>query len=250
MTTAGDITDFFDEIMPFSEAEEWDNSGLLVGSRHKKVKNVLTCLDITANTVREAKDIHADMIISHHPVIFEPLRSVPSESVVYKLIENNISALCCHTNADRSDCGTNTAAFELLETSLSLKKYEKLPSCGWKAFCSEISPDDLAKKLSEAFGVHVKYTDSGENITEIYFCSGAGGFLIDEINEKSSALVTGEIKHNILVEAENKGVSVFDCTHYSTEILFAEKTKKLLSERFADLSVKTSETGRDYIKTV
>lgn len=233
--------------MPFSSQEEWDNSGLLIGSMDNKVNAVLTCLDITSKAVEEADRIHASLIVSHHPVIFDPLKNISSESVVYKLIQGNISALCCHTNADKSEYGTNAAAYELMRDELKLGEKINLPDCGFTASCAEISPEQLSEKLSAIFNTKVRYNKTYGTINKIYFCSGSGGFLINDIKEEGAALITGDVKHNIFVDADNRTIPVFDCTHYATEIPFAEKTASLLLEKFPKLNVKISDYSKDYI---
>lgn len=257
MPNTGDIYDYLDEIMPFSKAEKWDNSGLLAGGYDCPVTKVLTCLDITNETVDEAVSMGAELIISHHPIIFEPLKRVLVGTPLYKLINNGITAICCHTNADIADCGTNGAAYELLRDILGLGERAVLEELfpdgtglGWICSCDKLSAKELAEKLGAAFKTSVRYTDGGNVIERIAFCSGSGGSLLDMISDRSTALVTGDVKHNVFVDAENRRISVFDCTHYSTEILFAEKLCRLLSERFPDLEVFASENGADYIRFV
>lgn len=109
--TCGDIADYMEEIAPSSLAEKWDNTGLLIGSRSNEVKRVLVCLDIGAAVVDEAAEVHAGMIISHHPVIFEGLKSIDTGSAkgrcIESLIKNCISVFCAHTNLDFADSGVN-----------------------------------------------------------------------------------------------------------------------------------------------
>lgn len=255
MPTVGDIYNYLDEIMPFSKAEKWDNSGLLAGDFNSMTRRVITCLDITNAVVNEAIEKGANLMISHHPIIFDPVKSVLSDTPLYKLIRNGMTAICCHTNADIADCGTNGAAYELLRDVLGLGEravleelYPDGTGLGWLCSCDKISEKALAEKLSAAFKAPVRYTYCGNDIERIAFCSGSGGSLLEMITDRSTALVTGDVKHNIFVDAENRGISVFDCTHYSTEILFAEKMSRLLSERFPDLEVIVSEKGADYIR--
>lgn len=255
MLTTGDIYNYLDEIMPFSKAEKWDNSGLLAGSADSPVTKVLTCLDITNAVVSEAAEKSAELIISHHPIIFDPIKSVRSDTPLYRLIRNGMTAICCHTNADIADCGTNGAAYELLRDILGLGERAVLEELfpdgtglGWICSCEKQSAKALAEKLGAAFRTHVRYTDCGNVIEKIAFCSGSGGSLLEMMTDRGTALVTGDVKHNIFADAENRGLSVFDCTHYSTEILFAEKVSRLLSEKFPYLKVIVSEKGTDYIR--
>ena len=124
MTTVSDIFEFLNGMMPFSLQEKWDNSGLLIGSGDREVSCVMTCLDITAAAAEEAAEKGAQLVVSHHPVIFDPLKSICTDSPVYRLIRNGISAVCSHTSADATDCGTNGIVYDLLKAPLSLGKKE------------------------------------------------------------------------------------------------------------------------------
>ena len=107
--TCGELYDFIDSQFPFALQESWDNSGLLVGSREQDADKVLLTLDITSSVVREANALGAQLIISHHPVIFRPLASLSPDDVPYQLAQAGIAALCMHTNFDIATGGLNTA---------------------------------------------------------------------------------------------------------------------------------------------
>lgn len=118
MATVGEIYNFIDEFAPFSLAEKWDNSGLLIGNKNLEVSNVLLCLDITREIALEAVEKGASLIISHHPIIFDLLRSVESYSIVAILVKNDISATCAHTNLDMAVGGINDIIAEKLNLSI------------------------------------------------------------------------------------------------------------------------------------
>lgn len=254
MTTIGDIYDFLNEIMPFSLQESWDNSGFLAGDAAQPVTSVLTCLDITSKTVDEAEKLGAQLIVSHHPVIFQPIRSVTADSVVYKLVRKNISAICCHTNADIAPCGTNGIAYEMMKDSLSLGEcspLEMLPNgngIGWICGCEPVHASELAAKLEDIFGCPVRYSRTDKLIKRLGFCSGSGGSMLEEaVSAGCDALITGDVKHDRFVEADNIGTALFDCTHYATEVPFASAAAGYISERFPDIAAYVSESGADYI---
>ena len=105
-----DIYNVIDQAAPFESALSFDNSGLLVGDPAAEVARALIALDITPAVVEEAASINAGLVISHHPVIFTPLKSLNSRAVPYLLAQKGIGALCCHTNLDISPvCGVNVA---------------------------------------------------------------------------------------------------------------------------------------------
>ena len=107
MATVKEIYNYIDSIAPFNTQEEWDNSGLLVGNENAEVNKILFALDATTDVINQAVEYGADLIITHHPVIFKAISNVLSDSLVYKLISNNISIICAHTNYDKAVDGVN-----------------------------------------------------------------------------------------------------------------------------------------------
>ena len=105
MTLVRDILKKIDQMAPFSSAMSFDNSGLLVGNALQEVKKVLLALDITSEAVKKAKEIEAQLILSHHPVIFDPLKSLSSDHPVYHMAKWDIAAICAHTNLDVAEKG-------------------------------------------------------------------------------------------------------------------------------------------------
>ena len=110
MARVCDIYDIINAVAPFSTALDFDNVGLLVGDGKTVVTRALLALDITPNVVAEAASMNANLIISHHPVIFHPVKSLGPQDMPYQLASRGIAALCCHTNLDLSPvCGVNVA---------------------------------------------------------------------------------------------------------------------------------------------
>ena len=123
--TVEDIYHFLNEKAPFSTAEEWDNTGLLVGDPQREVARVLTVLDITPDAVEAAQRLGAQLIVSHHPVIFSPLRRLESSSIPYALAQADIAAVCAHTNLDRAAGGVN----DTLASLLGLRSVQPMADC-------------------------------------------------------------------------------------------------------------------------
>lgn len=118
MPTVNDIFKFLDEMAPVRLAEDYDNPGILAGEVNRDVRKALLSLDITANTAKEASDFGAQLVISHHPVIFKPIRSVLSTggtSAVWALANLSLSAICMHTNLDAANGGVNDALVQKLQ---------------------------------------------------------------------------------------------------------------------------------------
>ena len=102
MARVYDIYNAINSFAPFKLQENWDNAGLIVGDMQSEVKTAVLALDITNPVIQEAAKFNAQLIISHHPVIFNAIKRVPSNSPVYNLAKNNMSAICAHTNLDLS----------------------------------------------------------------------------------------------------------------------------------------------------
>lgn len=121
MADVRDIYRFMDRIAPFHTQEDFDNAGFLVGRGDREVKKVLVALDVTLEVVEEARDMGAELIVAHHPVIFNPVRSVTDETltgrVLLELTENKIAAICAHTNLDAAHGGVNGCLARALELS-------------------------------------------------------------------------------------------------------------------------------------
>lgn len=113
MATVREIAGYLEERVPSSLKLDFDNVGLLCGFPEREVSRVLVVLDITQQTIEEALSLHAELIVSHHPVIFTPLRRVctdtPDAKRVIALLQGNLSAICLHTNLDALEGGVNTA---------------------------------------------------------------------------------------------------------------------------------------------
>lgn len=107
MSTVFDLYSAIDQFAPFSLSMDFDNTGILVGDRHQLVSKVLLALDCTMDVVNYAKEIGAQLIITHHPVIFHPIKRVNEDSVVYHLIHSQIAVISAHTNLDIAEGGVN-----------------------------------------------------------------------------------------------------------------------------------------------
>lgn len=114
MAKVYDIYNAINSFAPFKLQESWDNAGLIVGDMQNEVKTAVLALDITNPVIEEAAKLNAQLIISHHPVIFNAVKRIPSNSPVYNLAKNNMSAICAHTNLDIAKGGVNTVLAEVL----------------------------------------------------------------------------------------------------------------------------------------
>lgn len=257
MITVGQIYNFIDSFAPFHTAMDFDNPGLLAGASGDPAGKILLSLDITPAVVREAAGLGAELIVSHHPVIFHPLKRLESGSAPYLLAQFGIAAICAHTNLDMApDGGVN----DCLARRLALRNIRMLsqdgPSGLPEALFGETvrpySPHAFAAFVKEALGCDgLRYTDGGCEIMRVGLCSGGGAELVYSAAEAGcQAFVTGESKHNILLDAETMGVTLVDAGHFYTEDVVIEPLKGRLAARFPEaefLSSKVMHSPAKYL---
>lgn len=236
MIKVNDVLKLLADKFPLDSACDFDNVGLLTGDGNSKVKKAVVCLDCDINTVNFAKEQGANLIVTHHPVIFDALKSVTAGSVVFELVKNGISVISMHTNLDIADCGVT----ENLCAAIGLTNVKPfLAHDGFlirEAVCKIQSADDLAKHIKQSLGGAVRYCDSGVKINRVLVCSGSGGdFLTDVINGGYDALIAADIKHNVFINALNHGVTVFDAGHYQSENVIVSPLCKMLSDSFGSI---------------
>ena len=227
MTTVRDMIRFSETIAPFALADEWDNVGLLVGDENAEAHTVLLALDVTPAVIREAAENGASLIISHHPVIFDPLRSLTPDDPVYLLVKKDIAALCLHTNLDRAERGVNAALAEALGLTNTTFYPDDYILVGDPP--TETTADDFARFIKEKLGApSVRCTEG--RVTRVAVSSGGGGDGV-ALAEKYGfdAFVTGELKHHQYNYAVSRGIAAFDAGHFSTEDVIVRP----LCERFA-----------------
>ena len=224
--------------------------GILVGDPSAEVSGAVVALDCTASAIKTAIKNNCELIITHHPVIFDPLKTVLAGSTVFELIKNGISVISMHTNLDIAVSGVN----DCLCYALEFDNFEKRPaSDGYLLNFAELdtplSADELAQYIKEKLGGSVKFTDSGKNIKKVALCSGSGGgYIFDTAVSGCDALITADVKHNIFIDSERLGISVFDAGHFNTEDVVTEPLKDLLSQKFKDVRFLTDRFSG--IKTV
>lgn len=250
MTKIKDIYGYIDELAPYSLQESYDNSGINIFLGDEEIKKAVIALDITSEVAEEAKREGAQLIITHHPVIFRPLKDLNAENIAVRLCRYGISAISAHTNFDSAKLNS------ILCERLGLAQKEPLAvenGVPMGIVCEtekEYSPSELAKLIKDRLGnTVVRYNDTGaSSISKIAVCSGSGGsMLCDAISKGCLAFITGDVKHDVFIDAHNAGICVFDAGHFHTENIFCEYMQNILSERFPDVGFKTAQSGYDIL---
>ena len=231
--TVTEIFNFLQQKAPFETAEPYDNVGLLVGG-DQAVTTVLVTLDITHAAVDEAVRVGAQLIVSHHPVIFDPLRSLQADSVPYRLARHGISAICAHTNLDRAVGGVNDRLCELLNlTDIVLGPDEM---CRIGTLPQPLSAEDFARLVSRMLDTAVRVKCGNKSIRTVALCGGGAGDRVLPLLKQADAALTGEVKHHVWLEVPQDKTMV-DAGHYATEVPVTTRLVEWLSAEFPKLSV-------------
>ncbi len=229
-----DIYSFLDTLYPFNTACDFDNVGLLIGDKNSTVTKIVVALDCTSNVVEFAKENGAELIITHHPVIFGGIKAVKSETAVYKAIKNGISVISAHTNLDIANGGVNDALCEALGLT-DIEKYLCFDGFAIRkgTLPTEMTAEELADYASKNLFANARYVDNGKKIKTVAVCSGSGSdFLEDAVNSGADAYISSEIKHNVFIEAVENGFNVLDLGHFATESIIVQRLASVLKNEF------------------
>lgn len=249
MSTVFDLYSAIDQFAPFSLSMDFDNTGILVGDRHQPVSKVLLALDCTMDVVNYAKEIGTQLIITHHPVIFHPIKRVNEDSVVYHLIRSQIAVISAHTNLDIAEGGVN----DVLAQAIGLQNISGLELLDPAAqsylgrigiLPNPISASEFAALIKESLHARsVKFADAGNKIQKVALCSGSGAdCLASALAAGADALLTSEVKQHEYLNAAAAGISIFDAGHFDTEDIVIETLKEKLAGIFPDITFCTTHT--------
>ncbi len=240
MTTVKNIYDFLNSIAPFDTQDEWDNSGFLVGEFRKEVKTAVLSLDPTPSAVEFAKSVNADLLLTHHPVIFSPLESVTEGSPAYELARAGISQISTHTCFDKAENGIN----DNLAKALRLENPERLDGGNVVVgeLSLEMSVDDLADYVSLMLeSDKVTFTNTDKPIKKVAVGGGGSGVFIDLAMENADCFVIGEMKYHEMLDAQQQGRAVICAGHYESENEPFLMLKDTLEKMFPDVEFLTFE---------
>ncbi len=256
------VCQFLESFAPLRLAEQWDNVGLIAGNRQGDVKNVMTCLTITAETADEAIAKAADLIVSHHPLPFVPIKklttdNVPSE-LLWKLANAGVSVYSPHTAFDSAATGINQTIADMIGANgpkplaaliddaagLGAGRYGKLSS--------PMSVLDFAEVLKKEFGLSALrcVANASGQVSKVAVACGSGGSFLDKaVRVGCDAMVTGEATFHTCLDAKAKGVALFLLGHYTSERFAIEKLADEIKKEFPRLNVWASADESDPIST-
>lgn len=231
------IIEKLEKEFPPELAYEWDNVGLLVGDREREVKNVVVCLDVTEDVMEFAKNAEAELIISHHPVLFSPINRINRDTKTGKLlmeaIANKIAVYSAHTNCDKAENGINARLAEIFD----LNDVEALEEDGLGRIGTLSGPMEFcefAKSVEEKLSIKVRFCgDTKKVIKKVAICSGSGSDVIETaIAKGADVLLTGDTKYHQMLDSKDD-INIIDAGHYGTECIVTE----IFAEALCDADV-------------
>ncbi len=220
MILVKDLSAFLNTCAPYETQCGWDNSGMLIGDPEQAVTCAAFALDLTDCTLALAKEAGAEVLITHHPVIFHPKKALLAGDPVYALCKSGIAAISVHTPWDCAEGGVNDVLCALLD----LQNVRGIPSDEGPVPMARIgeispcSPEAFAKKVAAALGTTVQLVPGKDEIRTVAVCGGAAMDLFyDAVSCGADAFLTGEAKHHELLAAADCGKTVVIGGHFATE---------------------------------
>ncbi|HKD36394.1 MAG TPA: Nif3-like dinuclear metal center hexameric protein [Pirellulales bacterium] len=262
MITVAAVAEFLEGFAPSRLAEEWDNVGLLVGDSSRKVERIMTCLTLTAESVGEATADRADLVVTHHPLPFRPLKRLTTETpegrLLLALVEARVAVYSPHTAFDSTARGIN----ERLAAGIGLIGIAPLLAAGDDAAvgtgrCGHFATPLALPKVAERVGrflaiesVQIVGSRHREVSRVAVGCGSAGELLAVAREAGCECFVTGEARFHACLEAEATGMAMILTGHFASERFAVEALAELLAEQFSDAHVWASRHERDPLKWV
>lgn len=236
-----DIISRLEEFAPLSLAEEWDNVGLMLGDIECECTGVMLALDLTSGVIEQAEKEGCNLIVTHHPFIFRPIKRVDFGDAkgrqIKRLIKSDISVYSLHTNLDKTEGGINTVlckmlgAIEYASDGVGAVMKIKPKTLGEFAKFVAGTLDDKSVKT-------VGNTD--KRIENVYVVGGSGGSEYDRARACADVLLTGDLKHHSYIDAVEDGFALVEYSHFASEIIM----QSILENTLADTGVKINKANQ------
>jgi dinuclear metal center YbgI/SA1388 family protein len=257
MLTVASIAGFLDECSPPRLAADWDNVGLLVGDAARPVKRVMTCLTVTPESVAEAIAEKADIIVTHHPLLFRAVKKLTTGSIegrmLLALISANIAVFSSHTAFDSANAGIN----QRLADGLELKNIKPLEADAENSAIGTgrigtpptgttlVDIVSRAKQFLGLSGLHV-VGDAKTSVKSVAIACGSAGELLDAAaSADCDCFVTGEARFHTCLEAQARGIGLVLAGHFASERFAMERLAEVLAKQFPAAVVWASRSERD-----
>ena len=246
MNTVNDIFSALCRIAPLELQLSYDNAGFLIGRGDAPAAKVLLSLDVTDEVVKEAKEKEASLIVSHHPVIWDEMKSMtdltPGNEKLLRLIENGIAVISMHTNLDIAQGGVNDVLLSLM--GARNEGCFEAENCGRKGSLEKpLTMDQFLENCKKALNTRgLRYYDAGRPVEHIAVLGGSGGSaLIDAWKCGCDTFVTADVKYSVFLQARELEINLIDGDHFCTENPIIPVLAKKLRETFPDTDFIISE---------
>lgn len=260
MLKVKDICSVIEEFAPLSLQESYDNAGLQVGNADNTVSAILLCLDVTEETLKEAKERRCNLIVSHHPLIFKGLKSLTgadqTQRIVMEALKEGISIYSAHTNLDSTSEGVS---YEMAH-QLNLKNLEVLvpsqtnPEVGLGiigCFENPVPQIEFLRKVKETFSVKaLRYSAQTHHLVvrKVALCGGSGAsFISDALARKADAYLSGDFKYHDYT-TYGLDILIADIGHHESELCSRKILSRIIREAFPDCLTYFAESETNPIK--
>ena len=243
MTTVKDIFNHLNKLADVKLAEKWDNVGLMLGSNNNEVSRVLVCLDVTTSVVEEAIANNVNLIVSHHPLIFKPLKNIDyttdfKSRIIRNLIKNDISVISFHTNLDSATLGLNDYLAKILKLNEIQVLFEhSLDNTAGLGRIGKLSKplklSDFITYIKNCFSLETVSAVIGDEkeISTIALLGGSGADFIYTLPEVDVYL-TGDVGYHAALDAIEMKKNIIDVGHFTENLV-----KDLLLDYISELNV-------------
>lgn len=254
LVTANDIKNAIERFAPAFLAEDFDNVGLLAGSGSKEVGKVLLALDADEKAAREAIEKGADMIVTHHPVIFDAPKSITDETplgrTLLMLIENSIPVFSAHTNMDKAEGGLN----DLMVKRLSLERDEELFDINAciRICRADTTLGELAKMLKKEYKMpFVRFTgDQKRRVRRVGLCTGGGRSMASyAVSAGCDCYISGDLHYSDIRNLVFSGTDFIEIGHYYSERCVTEIFENVIKQAYPEISTIISEEMDVFLNT-
>jgi dinuclear metal center YbgI/SA1388 family protein len=235
-----DIIKYFETKYPKELAYDWDNVGIQVGTLNIPAKKVLVTLDVSKEVVKEAIEKKVNMIISHHPLLFNPLDKIifdtPRGWIIKNLIKHNITVYSAHTNYDTAEGGMNDQFAEILGLN-NISLLDEVDGIGRYGDIEELDFQDLIKFIKSKLNVNsVKVIGNDtKKVSRIGISGGSGSKHMYQAKYRGcDVYLTGDVTYHTALDAISAGITVIDIGHHAEKI-FIKAVAEELSKQFADI---------------
>lgn len=261
MATVADILKYMETIAPRNMKMDWDNVGLLCGSKTTEVSKILVALDPFEHVCREAADWGAELIVTHHPIIFQAMKAITDDTSIgrsiLQLCRHGIAAINAHTNLDQAPGGVN----DVLARTLGLQDVEVINASGvdaegneWGLLrCGQVQEQtlqDFLQNVKDQLGCKgLRYVDGGSPVCKVAVGGGScASGMLDALDAGCDTFVTADVKYNQFWDAQDLGLNLIDAGHFHTENPVVAVLAAKLQAAFPEIQVKISESHADCMK--